>query len=219
MQQPITLENASGMDIVIVDVCQGEQKGCPNLLIATSDWKRAVEEWLRAKDVPARLRARIPGGKVLHHQKLRIAIAGCPNSCSRPQIADIGLVGYVRPAVVPEECLACGLCEAACPDAAITIDGGPPVFDATACQGCVRCRIACPASCINLSRPGVRVFLGGKLGRHPRLAQAVAEMIEPAEVIALLDHVVNEYVECAEPEERFSDYLFRAHTMSEVSHG
>jgi dissimilatory sulfite reductase (desulfoviridin) alpha/beta subunit len=121
----------------------------------------------------------------------------------------VGLVGFVRPAVEPADCTACGACATSCPDAAISVDNDPPVFEVTACQGCLRCHNACPFNCIHLSRPGVRVLLGGKLGRHPRLAEAEDEICEPAEVIKLLDRVVGAYLESAEPDERFADFLLR----------
>ncbi len=195
--------------MVIVDECRGALSNCPNLLIPTPEWKIAITDWVREQGVSERLRQRVKGDTILHHHKLRISISGCPNSCSRPQIADVGLVGFVRPAVTPEDCVTCSACEAACPDAAISVDGAPPVFDLTACQGCQRCCNACPVSCITLSHHGVRVLLGGKLGRHPRLAKIAGEDSEPSEVIERLDRIVDRYLASATPEERIADFLFR----------
>lgn len=203
-------ENAPGSEMVLIEACHGTLSNCPNLLIDTAAWQRAVEDWVRESEVSERLRRRVTGDRILFHHKLRIAIAGCPNGCSRPQIAEVGLVGYVRPAVSPAECTRCGACAAACPDTAIAVNGAPPVFDPATCQGCLRCRAACPVGCITLSPPGVRVLLGGKLGRHPHLAEVVDEQTDPAAVIALLDRVVGDYIANALPEERFADYRLRA---------
>lgn len=202
-------ENVPGVEMVSIDVCHNELRGCPNALIPTGEWKRALEEWLRVKNVAERLRAHVKSGKSLAHHKLRISISGCPNGCSRPQIADIGLVGFVRPDVAPANCTACGACEAACPDHAITVHDGPPEFDRAACLGCIRCRDACPVRCISLSKPGVRVLLGGKLGRHPRLAEIGGEYTEPSSAIDLIGQMVDNYLEQGLAEERFADFLFR----------
>lgn len=214
--QMMPSENVPGVEMVIIDACRYDRSDCPNALISTADWKKAIEDWVREKDVSERLRMRVKGDRILHHHKLRISIAGCPNGCSRPQIADVGLVGFVRPLVAPEECTVCGACEAACPDNAIAVDGAPPEFDVTLCQGCVRCRTACPSSCITLSRPGVRVLLGGKLGRHPRFAEMAAETTEISTVIELLDRVIGSYIERAETEERFADFLLRTREAGET---
>lgn len=202
-------ENAPDVEMVTIDVCRNELSACPNALIAVGDWKAAVEEYLREKKVSERLRMRVKGGKILHHHKLRISISGCPNGCSRPQIADIGLVGFVRPAVAGEDCTACGACAAACPDKAISVDGGPPEFDRALCQGCLRCRNACPSGCITLSPPGARILLGGKLGRHPRFATVAGEEMAFSSVLELIDRVITGYIEHAEPDERFADFLLR----------
>ncbi|MHB9130999.1 MAG: 4Fe-4S dicluster domain-containing protein [Armatimonadota bacterium] len=196
-------------EMVVIQVCHNERIHCPNVLIATADWQRVIEEWIHTHAIAERLRARVNGRKILHHHQLHISISGCPNGCSRPQIADVGLVGFVRPTVEPADCTTCGACAAACPDTAITVDDSPPVFDVTACQGCLRCRNACPTNCIHLSHPGLRVLLGGKLGRHPRLAQPAGEIYEPAELIGLLDRVVDAYLKSAKPDERFADFLLR----------
>lgn len=209
LQRMMPKENAPGVEMVLVEECHNALINCPNVLIDTAAWKRAIEDWARERDISERLRRRVAEEKVLHHHKLRISISGCPNACSRPQIADVGLIGFARPAVTPEQCTSCASCKAACPDAAIAVSDGPPVFDRAVCQGCVRCRNACPFTCISLSRPGMRVLLGGKLGRRPRLAQQVAKEQEPAAVIALLDRVIGDYLARAHPEERFADFLAR----------
>ena len=195
--------------MVILEVCRSEPNGCPNALISTAAWKSALEDWLLEKAISERLRRRVPGGHILHHHKLRMSISACPNACSRPQIADVGLVGFVRPVVAPDTCTLCGSCEAACPDSAIRVHEAPPEFNRAACQGCFKCRDACPVGCITHDVSGVRVLLGGKLGRHPRLARMVAEETEPSAAIRRIDDAVGRYLEHARPDERFSDFLVR----------
>ena len=56
---------------------------------------------------------------------------------------------------------------------------------------------------------GVRLLVGGKLGRHPRLAQVVAEFDDFEVVVHKIGQIVEEYIECADSDERFADFWIR----------
>ncbi len=198
--------NQPGAEIVGCETCNNELNNCPNVLINTSDYKTAIEDWLKTGNITDRLHERIQGDKILSHHKFRICIAGCPNGCSRPQIADLGLVGYIRPDLDPAECTACGACQEVCPDQAISVMDAPPIFDRQACQGCTKCRDICPTNCISLSVPGMRILIGGKLGRHPQLAQVHKEIDTPEQAVSLLDKILDDYIQHAQPDERFANY-------------
>jgi dissimilatory sulfite reductase (desulfoviridin) alpha/beta subunit len=203
-------DNEPGTPLVIIEACHNKLSNCPNALIDTDVWRGAVEEWVAAADVSERLRARVKDNKILFHHKFRISIAGCPNSCSRPQIADVGVVGCVRPDVSPGDCTVCGACEDACPDGAIAIEGGPPLFDRLACYGCRACTRACPNACITTSEPEARILAGGKLGRHPHLADTVGKVANPQQLTAYLDMLLTAFLKTARPGERFADCWQRA---------
>ena len=53
-------------------------------------------------------------------------------------------------------------------------------------------------------------MVGGKLGRRPRLAEVVGEATDTSEAVALLDRIVNDYIDKANPGERFTDYWVRS---------
>jgi dissimilatory sulfite reductase (desulfoviridin) alpha/beta subunit len=196
--------NEPGTQMVVLQACRASLAGCPNPLIDVDAWRGALERWAVDSGLSERLRARVPGDQVLFHHKLKIAVAGCPNGCSRPQIADLALVGLARPAFVSDDCTACGACAEACPDEALAVVGGPPLWDAQACQGCQACQDACPLGCVSLNRQGVRLLLGGKLGRHPRLAIPAGEYADPAQALAAMAQVVDRYLSDARPGERFA---------------
>ncbi len=202
--------NQPGAETVVVETCHGELAGCPNKLITPSEWKEVIDRWVSENDIQERLRAKIPGDKVLYHHKLRFSVSGCPNACSRPQIADIGLVGFVRPSVDKDQCSICGSCAEACPDAAITVDDAPPAFNYEKCMGCTQCRDVCPAGCISLTGPGARIMMGGRLGRHPHLAEVNGEVNGPDDLIPVMENVVWDFIENAHIEERFSKFRERS---------
>ena len=197
-------ENKPGAELVVLESCRSELTGCPNVLIDTAVWRKALEDWAGRNDISERLRRRIDEDKVLFHHKLRLAVAGCPNGCSRPQIADVGVVGFVRPEFDLADCTECGQCAAACPDQAIGLSDGPPAWDEAKCQGCLACSRACPAGCISTTPPGVRLLLGGKLGRHPHLADQVLETDDPDKVLDYLDRIVGQYLQESEKDQRFA---------------
>jgi anaerobic sulfite reductase subunit C len=210
LKHMLPAENVSGAEMVVLENCQHQLSDCPNVLTNTEPWRNAINEWLAEKNISERLRARIKGERILYHQKLRISISGCPNQCSRPQIADIGLHGFARPLYDPEECNSCGDCQTACPDFAVKVDKGPAMFDLSVCLGCTKCRDACAPGCISLTKPEVRVMAGGKLGRRPHLAETVADVKSPEDLIPILEQAVESYLKEAKPEERFADFWLRS---------
>lgn len=207
-------DNEPGVEMIVVNACQSELSNCPNVLISTSEWKAAVDKWIEESGANERLRELVKEDKVLFHHKLKVSIAGCPNGCSRPQIADIGIVGFVRPDVDSETCTTCGACEVVCPDAAISVDGAPPVFDRMKCQGCLQCRNICPHGAITLSKPRVKLLLGGKLGRHPHLAEPAGEAKTPEELAEKLEKLTAGYIAGSKPGERFANYWMRTRPMA-----
>ena len=211
--QLVPQPNQAGAEMVIVDTCHCELSNCPNTLLEPRPWKAAVEAWLCDYQVNERLRALVDDDKILFHHKLRISISGCPNGCSRPQIASFGLVGTVRPEFDHDKCTSCSACAAACPDRAITVDPVAHV-DPDLCQGCTRCRDACAFDCIELSPPRALLMAGGKLGRHPHLAEPVTTLRHPDDLVAVLESSVTAYIDTSLPGERFADFWIRTHPTS-----
>ncbi|MBI5522305.1 MAG: 4Fe-4S binding protein [Desulfarculus sp.] len=211
LQGLLPQDNRPGAGLTVLEACRSELSGCPNRLIDVEAWRQALQEWLDRDQVSERLRARVSDPQVLYHHKLRLAVAGCPNGCSRPQIADLALVGFVRPEFYLDHCQGCGACARDCPDQAIVMVEDRPVWDQAACQGCLACSKACPTECIITSQPAARLLMGGKLGRHPHLAQAVGEASDPAQAVEDFKAVVENYLNTANPGERFAAWWTRTH--------
>lgn len=106
---------------------------------------------------------------IRHHHQFRVAVAACPNGCSNPHIADFGLLTKARIHHIPQNCSGCGGCVRACSEDALCLTD-TLTLDQSRCLGCTACVRACPEEALTVIDTGYRVLLGGKLGRHPRLA-------------------------------------------------
>lgn len=209
-------ENRPGAEMVVLNACRNELAGCPNAVLDTAAWLEQVRAWLERDQVSERLRARVKGDAILFHHKLRIAIAGCVNGCSRPQIADLALVGTTTPVFDPDACTACGSCAEACPDQALIVEDAPPARDADACLGCLVCGRACPEGAISNTGPAAHLLMGGKLGRHPHLAQQVLTTGDAEMAVAAMSRAVEDYLAGARPGERFAAFWVRARAGDEA---
>jgi len=196
-------ENQPGAPMVVVESCRARLAQCPNTLLDTGPWREAIEEWLAAADINERLRKRVAGDRVLFHHKLKIALAGCPNGCSRPQIADLAVVGSVRPVFDSEACTACGSCAQGCPDGAIQVRE-VALRDPKRCLGCLHCSTVCAEEAVSLGRPFARLYLGGKLGRHPRLALPAGQAVDPGQAVQVFSQAMERFLKEAPPELRFA---------------
>jgi anaerobic sulfite reductase subunit C len=203
LAQVMPQKNKPGVPMVVLESCRAQLAQCTNTLLDTGPWRQVIKEWLRAADINERLRQRVPEDRVLFHHKLKIAMAGCPNGCSRPQIADLALVGSVRPVFDKDLCTGCGACAEVCPDDAIELQE-VAIHDPTRCLGCLNCSRACAEEAITLGPPFARLYLGGKLGRHPRLALPAGQAEKPAEAVEVFSQAVERYLKEAPPSMRFA---------------
>lgn len=179
-------KNVPGMDSHPVELYQIEKcRDCPNAVVDMHEMERACGEYLKKIDFNGRQLSRLGGVKPNYHDIFKIAIAGCPNSCSQPQIKDFGLQGQAVPEV-GQGCNRCGLCVAACPDGGILLGEEGPQIDRSLCLNCGKCARCCPAGAITISKKGYRVIQGGKLGRRPRLAQEVSRLTDEQEALQWL---------------------------------
>ena len=191
-------------------LCRGlHAGGCRHALplpaTAAEDLARAVERcsW------PAFLGQAITPPLRGHHM-FRLAVAACPNGCSRPHIADFAVVPAQVPTLPTSACTGCGRCVRACPDAAITLESELPHIDAARCLTCGACIRACPEGALTPGRSGFRVLLGGRLGRRPRLALEAPHLLDWSQAIALLTLLLERHMGVYRPGLRPGDWLDHA---------
>jgi len=190
-----------------VETCFGPS-GCPNRAVACNDLPWKIEDLLSRRNLKSFLKEKVKGPLKLHHD-FRVSISDCPNACSRPQIADVGLIGACRPHISPEECIQCGACVETCREGAIVLAGNGPVIDWQKCVSCGQCISACPTRTLQGEKKGFRIQVGGKLGRHPRLAEELLGIHSPEETLEIIDRCLNHYQKHCQRGERFGEVLER----------
>jgi dissimilatory sulfite reductase (desulfoviridin) alpha/beta subunit len=191
-----------------IETCFGSG-GCPNRTIETH-WVDRLEEILSARNLKAFLKERVHGSLKMHHE-FRISISDCPNACSRPQIADVGIIGARRPRVVSGACTRCAACVEICREKAIVLEdsGDGPLLDLDRCVTCGQCINVCPSGALEEAERGYRILVGGKLGRHPRLARELEGIHSEAETLKKVEQCVDHHMKHNQGGERFGDLLDR----------
>lgn len=199
-----------------LDTCFGPG-GCSNRTAVSDSLLEKIEELLVAQDLLGFLKERVPGDLKYHHE-FRVTISECPNACSQPQIKDVGIIGASEPLLTGEGCTLCGACTTVCPEKCITI--GPeaegPDIRLSECLACGKCSSACPTGTIVPGKTGFRVQLGGKLGRHPRLAMELPGIYTENEVLNILKNCLALYKRRSRQGERFAE-IFRRGDITALS--
>lgn len=190
-----------------IETCFG-RSGCPNRAISTDDLCDELERRLPERNLKTFLMNCVKGPLKLHHEFL-ISISDCPNGCSRPQIADIGIIGACTPAIGKEPCTSCASCVEACREEAILLQNGSPVIDHSKCLGCGKCIKACPSGTLISEMKGHRILTGGRLGRHPRLAEELSGIHDLSAGLQIIERCLDIYQSHCRKGERFGEILQR----------
>jgi len=171
-----------------IETCFGSN-GCENRAVRSEALVAELE-----RNFAGFFKERLNGPLKMHHE-FRICVSDCPNACSRPQIADIGIIGALRPRVSCQPCTGCGVCISACIENALETQRGAcaPGIDKDKCLMCGKCISACPSGVLCEDRKGWRIQVGGKLGRHPQLGKELEETHSKEEVLAIAQRCVDVY--------------------------
>ncbi|VVB70238.1 Assimilatory ferredoxin-dependent nitrite reductase [uncultured archaeon] len=148
------------------------------------------------------------GGELLPH-KFKATVSGCPNGCSRPLENEIGLCGIVQPKLDAEACISCNLCADICKEKALSLQDGKPVHDLNRCVHCGDCIQSCPTDAWKAEKIGYAVFAGGKMGRHPKLGEKIADFVNEEQVLEIISRSLDLYFKHGNKRERFSDLIDR----------
>ena len=180
--------------------------GCPNSIMDISVLSDSIEKILLKENIKGFLKERVNGPLKFHHE-FRVSISGCPNACSRPQIADVGIIGACTPEISGDNCSLCGECERVCREDAVSFNSDLPCIDESKCLLCGQCINACPEGVIEEGKKGFKIIVGGKLGRHPRLAMEIPGIFSAEETVEKVKGLIRFYKDKSINGERFGEVL------------
>ncbi|VVB86250.1 Sulfite reductase, dissimilatory-type subunit beta [uncultured archaeon] len=141
--------------------------------------------------------------------KIKFAVTGCPNACAKPQENDLGVMGILKPAIYTQDCTGCGTCTFMCPEKAIVVEDDKAKILWDECNLCGACVGACPSDLIAEEWKGYRLFVGGKIGKHPKLGKDLVDAKSPQEAIAIFRKIIDWSKKNTHVGERFGDCLDR----------
>ena len=185
---------ACGPRIRIIVACPGEAT-CRWGLIETKEIARELDRRYFRKETP---------------HKFKMAVTGCPNNCAKATENDAGVMGGVLPVWDGKACTQCDLCIHSCPAHAIAREGDSYYLKRDACSLCGICIAVCPASSWGAARKGYTLFIGGTMGKKPRLGTRIKDLIGTREELyGLIGRVIDYYREHGKPRERFGHMMDR----------
>lgn len=170
-----------------VKACRGLRSGvCPCLVhvpgLDPQGLAGAVARTIEEQGWPGHVEHPTPA-----HARFKVALAGCANGCSLPHIREVGLILARHPHVDQDSCNGCGICAMACPEGSISLASGKAVVDDAACLSCSRCIAICAREALHGKVAGLRLAVGGRMGRKPRLARdlpGIHDLDQALEILA-----------------------------------
>ncbi len=189
---------------LVLGVCGPRGRGivaCPGNATCTSGL-------IETKELAAELDAQYLRIQAPH--KFKLGVSGCPNNCSKPVENDIGVMGGVLPEWKQESCVSCRLCVSICPASAIEQRGERFVLDREKCILCGLCIRNCSSSSWIAQRTGYTLYLGGTMGKRPRLGTKARVLIESKEeLLGYIRKAFDYYAANGRKKERFGHTLDR----------
>jgi len=189
---------------IVLGVCGPRGRGivaCPGSATCTSGI-------IETKELAADLDAIYFRQQAPH--KFKIGVSGCPNNCSKPVENDVGVMGGVLPGWGREACISCKLCISICPAQAIEQRDDDLVLDSDKCILCGLCIRNCPSSAWTAQKTGYTLYLGGTMGKKPRLGTKSKVLIESKEeLLGYIRKAFDFYLAQGRKKERFGHTLDR----------
>ena len=147
--------------------------------------------------------------------KFKIGVGGCPNSCMKPSLNDVGVEGCRAFSFDSELCRGCKKCAVAesCPTKAVSVVNGKAVIDTSKCTSCGVCVGKCPFGAVPKEAASVcRIFVGGTWGKTQRMGTLLNSVYSADEVPTVIEKVMLWYKENGYVKERLGATVDRIGT-------
>jgi dissimilatory sulfite reductase (desulfoviridin) alpha/beta subunit len=119
-------------------------------------------------------------------------------------------MGGIIPAWEEASCSDCGLCVNICPTNAIMKDGDEYVVDLPKCINCSICTASCPTGAWKIASSGYILWIGGTMGKTPRLATRLGDLVKSEErLYELVKNTIEYYRKAGRKKERFGNTIDR----------
>ena len=154
-------------------------------------------------------------GDVKLPHKFKIGVGGCPNSCMKPSLNDVGVEGCKKVSFDPEICRGCKKCAVAenCPSKAVSVVDGKAVVDGSKCTKCGVCVGKCPFGAVpKEAESACRIYVGGTWGKKQRMGTLLSGTYTEAEVPDMIEKVMLWFKENAYAKERLGAAIDRLGT-------
>ena len=147
--------------------------------------------------------------------KFKIGVGGCPNSCMKPSLNDVGVEGCKAFSFDSELCRGCKKCAVAesCPTKAVSVVNGKAVIDTSKCTSCGACVGKCPFGAVpKEAASACRIFVGGTWGKTQRMGTLLNSVYSADEVPSVIEKVMLWYKENGYVKERLGATVDRIGT-------
>ncbi len=144
--------------------------------------------------------------------KFKIAVGGCPNSCVKPDLNDLGIVGQKIFTTDTEKCRGCAKCsvEDACPMKAASLSDGKIVIDEAVCNKCGRCVGKCPFGAVSDAGEGYKLCIGGRWGKKTAVGRPLSKIFVSEEaILSAIERAIILFRDEGVKGERFADTIER----------
>ena len=147
--------------------------------------------------------------------KFKIGVGGCPNSCMKPSLNDVGIEGCKTFKFDSEKCRGCKTCAVAegCPSKAVSMKDGKALIDADKCRSCGVCVGKCPFGAVpKQAESACRIFVGGTWGKTQRIGTLLSPIYSQEEIPEVIEKVILWYKENGYEKERLGATVDRLGT-------
>ena len=144
--------------------------------------------------------------------KFKIGVGGCPNSCMKPSLNDVGVEGCKTFTFDADLCHGCASCTVsrACPSKAVTVIDGKAVTDESKCTKCGVCVGKCPFGAVPKEAPSAcRIYVGGTWGKKQRMGTRLSGIYSVDDIPAVIEGVILWYKENGLAKERLGAAIDR----------